>query len=67
MNNLISGTTFKSDLIKWKIKKRIYNINPDVPLVRMKWWNLYKQRNPEIVSKAGKKFARNVADKQVEE
>ena len=28
----------------------------------MKWWELFKRRNPEIVSKAGKRFVRNRAD-----
>ena len=59
MNNLISGTRFERNLIKWKIQKRIYNSNLEVPLVGMMWWELYKRRNPEIVSKAGTFFAWN--------
>ena len=62
MNDLISGIRFKRDLIEWKIQKRIYNSDPEVPLVGMKWWELFKRRYPETVSKAGQQFARSRAD-----
>ena len=59
MHNFISGTKFERELIRWKMQRVIYNDNLEVPLVDLKWWKLFKGRNPEIASKAGKKFARN--------
>ena len=62
MNNIIRGTDFERELVFWKIQRGIYNNDPEVPLVGWKWWKLFKRRNPEIVSKAGKKFSRNRSD-----
>ena len=62
MNNLISGTKFERKLVAWKTKRGILNPDPEVPLLSWKWWRLYLGQNPEIATKAGRKFARNRAD-----
>jgi len=62
MNDLICGTDFETKLIQWKIQRRIYNFDPEMPLVGRKWFSLFMKRNPELVGKAGKKYPRNRAE-----
>ena len=62
MNDLISGTDFKTKIIQWNIQRRICNFDPEMPLVGRKWFLLFMKRNPELVGKAGKKYSRNRAE-----
>ena len=62
MNSFIIETAFEELVIAWKTKRGILNPNTDVPLVGWKWWLLFKRRNPEIETKAGRKWARNRSD-----
>ncbi len=61
MNNLICWIEFETKLIEWKIQKGIYNEDPDQLLLDPKWWILFKRHNPEIKSKAGRKYSQNPA------
>ena len=62
MNSLINGTRFEAKLIAWKAKRGILDPNREKPLVGYKWWELFKRRNPEIITKSGRKWPRNRAD-----
>ena len=62
MNNLVSGTRFERKLVAWKTERGMLNPNPEVPLLGWKWWRLYLGRNPEMATKAGRKFPRNRAN-----
>ena len=62
MNSLISETRHETMLIEWKTKRGILNPDPDVPLLGWSWWEGFKRRNPELETKAGRKWPRNRAD-----
>ena len=60
MNSLLKGTETAFKLIKWKEKRQMYN--PKANLVDEAWWRGFERRNPELETKAGRKFPRNRAD-----
>ena len=57
MNDLIDGTEHEASLIEWKMKRNMYD--PDSPLLNRAWWRSFKIRNPDVVAKTGRKYARN--------
>ncbi len=57
MNALISGTSHEIQLIAWKKTHSCYNI--DFPPVGHKWFWNFCNRNPELWTKTGHKYAQN--------
>ena len=61
MCSLIEGSDEEEEWIEYKLKKNIYNDDPDAPHVGPKWWALFLRRNFDIASMAEQRFQRNRA------
>ena len=59
MNNLIEDTPHEKKLIEWKMQRKLYNPDPEVPLLNWSWWRGFKRRNPDLETKTGRKYTRN--------
>jgi len=57
VNKLLEGTKHETELRNWKQKHSYYD--PAAPLLGRKWFANFMQRNPDLESKYGAKFARN--------
>ena len=57
VNKLLEGTNLETELRNWKQKHSYYD--PAAPLLGRKWFANFMQRNPDLESKYGAKFARN--------